>query len=145
MEIKRINLIVSVFIFTICLVFTFGSLSLAQCPSDYPYDCEDGWCCINSLACLLPEELRSPLVCTEKTGIECPVELLYGESSEETALLRKFRDDILSRTQVGQAIITQYYEVSPLIAKAMEEDEQFKEEIKEMIDEVLMLLEREPE
>ena len=144
MKIKRIDLIVIVFTFTICLAFTFGSLSFAQCPPDYPDDCEDEWCCENVLACLLPEELRSPF-CTKKPEFECPVESLYSESSEETELLRKFRDDILSQTKVGQVIIKQYYEMSPIMVKAMEEDEQFKKEVKEVIDGVLMLIGEEAE
>ncbi|MEE8382487.1 MAG: CFI-box-CTERM domain-containing protein [Thermodesulfobacteriota bacterium] len=139
MKLKRIGLMGIVFTFTICLACTFGSLSFAQCPSDYPDDCEDEWCCENALACLLPEELRS-LFCTKKPELECPIESLYTESSEETELLRKFRDDVLSQTKVGQIIIKQYYEMSPIIVKAIEEDEVFKEDMKEMIEGVLGLV-----
>jgi hypothetical protein len=144
MRIKRIDLMGIVFTLTICLAFTFGSLSFAQCPSDYPYDCEDEWCCEYLLACLSPSELEG-LFCTRKSEIECPIESLYTESSEETELLRKFRDDVLSQTQVGQIIIKQYYEMSPVIVRAMERDEEFKEEVKEMIDGVLGLITEEAE
>lgn len=142
MKIKRIDLIVIVFTFTICLVFTFGSLSFAQCPSDYPDDCEDEWCCEYVLACLFPEELRSTF-CTKKPALQCPIESLYSESSAETELLRKFRDDVLSQTQVGQIIIKQYYKMSPIMVKAMEEDEEFREEVKEMLDGFLGLVREE--
>ena len=50
------------------------------------------------------------------------------------------RDEILSQTPVGQEIIELYYHCSPTIVKVMEEDEEFKEEVKEMIDGVLGLI-----
>jgi hypothetical protein len=75
----------------------------------------------------------------------CPIAQILGESSEETALLRNFRDDVLSQTPVGQEIIRLYYELSPVIVKAMENNETFKEEVKEMIDGVLELIAEEAE
>jgi len=41
---------------------------------------------------------------------------------------------------VGQEIIKLYYQWSPVIVRAMEEDEEFKAEVKEMIDGVLPLI-----
>ena len=43
---------------------------------------------------------------------------------------------------MGQEIIKLYYQLSPMIVKAMEKDEEFKEGVKEMIDGVLGLLGR---
>ena len=57
--------------------------------------------------------------------------------------LRKFRDEVLSKTPQGKELIRLYYEWSPVIVKAMEEDEEFKEEVKEMIDGFLGLVEGE--
>jgi hypothetical protein len=139
MKLKRIGLMGIVFTFTICLACTFGSLSFAQCPSDYPYDCENGWCCEYLLACLSPSELEG-LFCTRKSEIECPSLALYGEYSEEVELLRDYRDEVLSQTPVGQGIIKLYYQLSPAIVKAMEKDEEFREELKEMMDGVLELV-----
>ena len=65
---------------------------------------------------------------------------LYGENSEEIEVLRKFRDSLLSQTPAGQEIIRLYYEWSPVIVKAMETDEEFKEELKDMIDGLLPLV-----
>ena len=144
MKLRRIGLMGIVLTCTIWITFYSGTLSFAQCPDDYPYDCENGWCCEYLLACLSPSELEG-LFCTRKSEIECPIESLYTESSEETELLRKFRDDVLSQTQVGQIIIKQYYEMSPVIVRAMERDEEFKEEVKEMIDGVLGLITEEAE
>ena len=72
--------------------------------------------------------------------IACPAEYLYGEDSEEVELLRAFRDEVLSQSPVGQEIIKLYYEWSPVIVKAMENDEEFKSELKEIIDEVLLVI-----
>jgi hypothetical protein len=41
---------------------------------------------------------------------------------------------------IGQEIIKLYYQWSPVIVKVMEEDEEFKGGVKEMIDGVLMLI-----
>jgi len=67
----------------------------------------------------------------------CPIEEIYGEYSEATELLRYFRDNLLSETTEGQELIRLYYKWSPIIVKAMEEDEEFKEGVKEVIDGIL--------
>jgi hypothetical protein len=69
----------------------------------------------------------------------CPSESIYGEHSKQTELLRCFRDNVLNQTPEGQEIIRLYYEWSPAIVKAIEQDEEFKEEVKGMIDGVLGL------
>jgi hypothetical protein len=70
----------------------------------------------------------------------CPIESLYGEHSEQTELLRYFRDNVLYTTPEGQELIRLYYEWSPVIVEMMKEDEEFKEQVKEMIDGVLELI-----
>lgn len=47
---------------------------------------------------------------------------------------------MLSKTPVGQEIIRLYYAWGSTIIKAMEEDEEFKEDVKEMVDGVLELI-----
>ena len=83
--------------------------------------------------------LTTSTTTTDTTTI-CLSESIYGDDSEETELLRNFRDTILSSTPEGEEIIRLYYQWSPAIVKAMEEDEEFKEEMKEMIDGVLPLI-----
>ena len=51
----------------------------------------------------------------------------------------------MNKTPVGQEIIRLYYQWSPAIVKAMGDDEEFKEEVKEMIDGILELVEEETE
>ncbi|GAG09227.1 unnamed protein product, partial [marine sediment metagenome] len=79
---------------------------------------------------------------TTTTSIEelCPTELLYGEHSNEAELLRHWRDNVLSNVPEGREIIRLYYEWSPVMVKALEEDEEFKEEVKELIEGILPLL-----
>lgn len=76
---------------------------------------------------------------TTSTG-NCPTTEMYGEDSEEAELLRYLRDNILTQTPAGQEIIRLYYEWSTAIVKAMENDEEFKEDVKGMIDGVLGLM-----
>ena len=71
---------------------------------------------------------------------KCPLLKLYGENSEEVEILRYFRDNVLARTSEGQEIIRLYYQWSPAIVKAMQGDEEFKEEVKEMIEGILLLI-----
>lgn len=75
---------------------------------------------------------------TEPGG--CSAEQIYGEHSEEAELLRNFRDNVLSKSSAGQELIKLYYKWSPVIVVAIENDEEFKEEAKEMIDGILLLI-----
>jgi hypothetical protein len=67
----------------------------------------------------------------------CPLVKIYGEDSEEVALLRYLRDNVLSKTPEGREIIKLYYQWSPIIVQTMDHDEEFKQEVKEMVDGVL--------
>ena len=75
--------------------------------------------------------------------LTCLSEEIYGEDSEEVELLRYIRDNILHKTAEGQELIKWYYQWSPLIIKAIEEDEEFKDELKEIIEELLPMIEGE--
>ena len=76
----------------------------------------------------------------EATKTRCLVRSIYGEHSTETELLRSIRDNVLSKTQEGRELIELYYQWSPFIVKAIEADEEFKQEIKEMIDNMLPMI-----
>ena len=79
---------------------------------------------------------------TEEGGM-CPSEMIYGEYSKETELLRYVRDNVLSKTPEGREIVRLYYKLSPVIVKVMREDEEFKEEVKAVVDGILQLTEAE--
>jgi hypothetical protein len=78
---------------------------------------------------------------TTTTTSICPTQEIYGEYSEETELSRYFRDDILSKTSEGRELITLYYKWSPIIIKVIQEDEEFKQEVKVLLDEILTIIE----
>ena len=48
--------------------------------------------------------------------------------------MRNFRDRVLRKTPERQQLIKLYYAWSPIIVKAMEADEDFKQEVKGMIE-----------
>jgi hypothetical protein len=81
---------------------------------------------------------------TEEGGM-CPSEVIYGEYSKETELLRYLRDNVLSATPEGREIVRLYYRLSPVIVKVMREDEEFKEEVKAVVDGILQLTKKEIE
>ncbi len=78
-------------------------------------------------------------------GTTCLALAIYGEHSEETDSMRNFRDNVLKQTPEGQSLIKLYYQWSPVIVKAMEKDEAFKDEVKQTIDGILQLLVEEVE
>jgi hypothetical protein len=71
----------------------------------------------------------------------CPSSLIYGTDSEQTQLLRSIRDNILSKSHEGKELIKLYYQWSPVIVKAMEADEDFKADVKELVDDILEMIE----
>jgi len=72
---------------------------------------------------------------------KCISSFIYGSDDPQLDTLRAFRDEVLSQTPEGQELIELYYEWSPTIVETMEEDEEFKAEVKEMIDGVLLMME----
>ncbi|MBW1823355.1 MAG: hypothetical protein JRI87_02140 [Deltaproteobacteria bacterium] len=68
----------------------------------------------------------------------CAALEIYGEGSQETKILRNIRDNVLSKTPEGQELVRLYYEWSPEIVEAMGKHEKFKEEVKEMIDGIIL-------
>lgn len=70
----------------------------------------------------------------------CPLELIYGEDSEEIELIRFLRDNVLSQTPEGRKIIRLYYKWSPMIVGIMKKDEGFMKEVEEMMERILELV-----
>lgn len=82
----------------------------------------------------------TPSTTTTTSPQPCAALEIYGEGSEEVQLLRHFRDTVLSQTPEGQELIRLYYQWSPVTVKAMKEDDQFKKEMKEIIDTLLQII-----
>jgi len=70
----------------------------------------------------------------------CTAEKIYGVYSKETQLLRYFRDNVLGKTPEGRELIRLYYDWSPAITEVVDKDEEFKKDLKELIDGVLGLI-----
>jgi hypothetical protein len=77
--------------------------------------------------------------CFKQPG-SCPAESLYGEQAEETSFLRRFRDDVISTLPRGKELIQLYYALSPVIVKMMDESEEFKTQLREIVDGVLLMI-----
>jgi hypothetical protein len=84
----------------------------------------------------------APTTTTTTTAVQNPCAALkiYGEHSEEVDLLRYVRDNILKSTSEGRELIKLYYQLSPAIVSAIEQDEEFKEEVKELIEGILPVI-----
>jgi hypothetical protein len=90
----------------------------------------------------------TPVITTTTTTTRpgpCPTEFIYGEDSDETELLRQYRDDVLMQTPEGRELIKLYYLWGPTIVRAMEDDEEFQEELMEIIDTYLPMIKNELE
>ena len=70
--------------------------------------------------------VQSTTTCTVPPA--CCAETIYGENAEETELLRKYRDNVLSNTPEGQEIIKAYYKFSPTVTKLLEQRPLIKEQ-----------------
>ena len=87
-----------------------------------------------------PVNTTTTTITTTTTATICLTESIYGEDSEETKLLRNFRDTILKSTPEGKEIVRLYYQWSPVIVEAMGEDKRFKEALKIIINEIFPLI-----
>jgi len=67
----------------------------------------------------------------------CCAEAIYGENSEQTELLRKYRDKVLSKTPEGREIIETYYKFCPIIIELLEQRPLLKNRAKAVIDSML--------
>jgi len=81
----------------------------------------------------------SPSTTTTTSSGPCTAEKVYGMYSKEAELLRFFRDEVLNHSSEGREIIRLYYELSPVIVRAIDRDSEFKEKVRELFDGILPL------
>ena len=74
---------------------------------------------------------------TTATDDQCAVETIYGERSAEAEVLRKYRDTVLSRSETGRRIISQYYELSPAVAEFLRQNPAARERARRALDSML--------
>jgi ABC-type amino acid transport substrate-binding protein len=80
---------------------------------------------------------------TTSEPASCPSEEIYGVNAEETALIRKLRDEVLNKTVTGRAFVKLYYQMSPALLQAMTESKAFKQEVREILDLIMPVLREE--
>jgi len=68
----------------------------------------------------------------------CAAEKIYGENSEQTDLLREYRDNVLSKTPEGQEVIKTYYKFSPTIVNLLENSPAMRKKAKVFMDSMLL-------
>jgi len=62
-------------------------------------------------------------ITTTVPSIVCAAEALYGRDSEETELLREYRDKVLSKSETGRQLIKTYYELSPAFVEVLQKND----------------------
>jgi hypothetical protein len=78
-----------------------------------------------------------PSTTTTTPGGICPAVEIYGEGSQEVAMLRTIRDQVLRTSPEGRELVRMYYQLSPMVVQAIKADPAFKAELKELADEFL--------
>ena len=68
---------------------------------------------------------------------QCAVETVYGEHSEETVLLREYRDTVLSTSEAGRRMTRTYYALSPAVAEYLRNNEAARIQARKMIDSLI--------
>jgi hypothetical protein len=71
---------------------------------------------------------------------DCFFEQLYGTHSDNTQLLRCLRGSLLEKSKEGREIIRLYNQYNSLIISVMEEDPEFKNQVKCIIDEWIPII-----
>ena len=77
---------------------------------------------------------------TTTTICTCPLLCLYDGHSKEISFLRNFRDNVLSKTPEGQELMRLYYQWSPVVVREMGVDEDFKKNIKEIVNGIIPMI-----
>ena len=68
---------------------------------------------------------------------QCVAETLYGEGSEETELLREYRDKVLSKSATGRQMIKTYYELSPAISEVLQKNDTARASARRVLDSLM--------
>ena len=70
-------------------------------------------------------------VCAETI---CVAETIYGRDSEETELLREYRDKVLSKSATGRQMIKTYYELSPAVSEVLQKNDTARASARKALD-----------
>ncbi len=70
----------------------------------------------------------------------CAASYALGADDPRLDILRTFRDETLSRIPLGQQLIEAYYTASPLLVREMQNNNRFKERIKALLDDIIVII-----
>ncbi|MCX5903315.1 MAG: hypothetical protein NTV89_07545, partial [Proteobacteria bacterium] len=60
-----------------------------------------------------------------------------GRDSEETELLREYRDKVLSKSATGRQMIKTYYELSPAVAEVLQKNDTARASARKVLDSLM--------
>ena len=108
-------------------------------PEGGDYNCRFNWyCLVNPFFCLE----TCPELDPDLPPFPCPFFTALNNDKQKIEMLRRFRDEVLAKTPVGREYIRLYYRWSPVVVHIMKEDEELKEKVKALLEELLPLIEK---
>ena len=112
-------------------------------PDGPAYNCSFNWYCVfNPGYCLRTCTHLGPIFPPDDPEEPfCPFGYALNNDPEKIEMLRRFRDEVLIKTPVGREYIKLYYRWGPVAVHIMKEDEELKEEVKALLEELLPLIE----
>ncbi len=146
---------------------TTTTVSGSQCPSGFPVDCENGYCCTSeypvcgesenvgqcfqegtatttisstttSITAPVSSTTSVPAVTTTTVSDRlCPASAVLGDDSYETDLLRNFRDKILLSSETGRELVRLYYQHSPELTAMLMRDPDLRAAFREVLAAIL--------
>ncbi len=131
---------------------TVTTTSVPECTS--PADCDDGrYCTINYCSngkctgewrdCGWGQCDEENDRCKNSWGPEdCPMPSVFGETSPEVSLLRRYRDEVLSQHGIGRQFIKIYYLMSPPAAWLAERSPLWRSVVEKSVRMVLPVIEK---
>jgi len=70
----------------------------------------------------------------------CAAEAIYGRDSEETELLREYRDKVLSKSATGRQMIKTYYELSPAVSEVLQKNDTARANARRVLDSLMPVI-----
>ncbi len=88
----------------------------------------------------LPETTTTTISISTTTtvpGNQCVAETIYGKDSEETELLREYRDKVLSKSATGRQMIKTYYDLSPAVVEVLQNNDTARASTRRVLDSLM--------
>jgi hypothetical protein len=78
-----------------------------------------------------------PTTTTTVPTNQCVAEAIYGKDSEETEMLREYRDKVLSKSTAGRQMIKTYYDLSPAVVEALQKNNTARASARRVLDSLM--------